>query len=118
MHESKKIVTFKDGKYTDDVRLCVMELLSQNVAILQVEPVVRAVLKLCKMDCEWFPQHTQINEMLIESQSLSQVQLADTLTGLLLLRKQFRELDDYGAIVGVAVPLIWKNCMLSKNRYF
>ena len=61
-HESRKIVTFKDGKYTDDVRLCVMELLSRNVAILQV---VRAALKLCKMNCERFPQHTQINEMLI-----------------------------------------------------
>ena len=77
----ENLVTFEGGKYTDDIRLCVMELLSRNVAILQVEPVVRAVLKFCKMDCERFPQHTQINEMLIESRSLSQVQLADTLTG-------------------------------------
>ena len=47
-HESRKLVTFEGGKFTDEVRLYVMELLSRNVAILQVEPVVRAVLKFCK----------------------------------------------------------------------
>ena len=32
------------------------------------------------MDCERFPKHTQISEMIIESQSLAYVQLADVLT--------------------------------------
>ena len=79
--EKRKVVTFMDGKYTEDVRLCVMDLLSRNVGIRQVEPVVQSVLRLCKMDCDRFPQHTQINEMLIESRSLAHVQLADVLTG-------------------------------------
>lgn len=78
--ESRKLITFEDGKYTDDTRICIMELLSKNVGILQVEPVVRSVLKLCKIDCERFPKHTQINEMLVESRSLAHVQLADVLT--------------------------------------
>ena len=75
-----KVITFEDGKYTDYTRICVMELLSKNVGIMQVEPVVRSVLKLCKIDCEQFPKHTQINGMLIESRSLAHVQLADVLT--------------------------------------
>ena len=75
-NESRKLITFEDGKYTDDTRICVMELLSKNVGIMQVEPVVRSVLKLCKIDCEQFPKHTQINGMLIESRSLAHVQLA------------------------------------------
>ena len=79
-NESRKLVTFEDGKYTDDTRICIMELLSKNVGILQVEPVVRSVLKLCKIDCERFPKHTQINEMLVESRSLAHIQLADVLT--------------------------------------
>ena len=79
-HEPTKLETYKDGKYTDEVRMCVMELSSRNVGIMQIEPVVRSVLKLCKVDCEWFPKHTQINEMIIESRSLAHVQLADVLT--------------------------------------
>ena len=79
-NESRKLVTFEDGKYTDDTRICIMELLSKNVGIMQIEPVVRSVLKLCKIDCERFLKHTQINEMLIESRSLAHIQLADVLT--------------------------------------
>lgn len=79
-YESKKLETYKDGKYTDEVRICVMELSSRNVGIMQIEPVVRSVLKLCKVDCERFPKHTQINEMILESRSLAHVQLADILT--------------------------------------
>ena len=39
------ISTFEDGKYTDDVRACVYELLSLNVGVRNVAPIIRCVLK-------------------------------------------------------------------------
>ena len=57
-----------------------MELLSRNVGIKQVEPVIRAVMKLCKLKCDRLPQHTATDDMMIESQSLCQIQLAEALT--------------------------------------
>lgn len=44
--QTRKVTTYMDGKYTDDVRICVMELLSRNVGIRQIEPVIRAVMNL------------------------------------------------------------------------
>ena len=38
------ISTFEDGKYTDDVRACVYELLSLNVGVRNVAPIIRCVL--------------------------------------------------------------------------
>ena len=65
--QTRKVTTFVDGKYTDSVRVCVMELLSRNVGIRQVEPVIRAVMKMCKVNCDRLPQHTAIDDMLVES---------------------------------------------------
>ena len=78
--QTRKITTYEDGKHTDDVRICVMELLSRNVDIKQVEPAIRAMMKLCKVKCDKLPQHTAIDDMLIESRSLCQIQLAEALT--------------------------------------
>ena len=78
--KSRKLVTYVDGKYTDSMRLCVMDILSHNVGINQVEPVIQAVLRLAELECDKLPQHTAISEMLLESRTLSQIQLAHTLT--------------------------------------
>ena len=78
--KARKLVTYADGKYTDPTRLCVMDILSHNVGINQVEPVIRAVLRLAEIECDKIPKHTAISEMLLESRSLSQIQLAHTLT--------------------------------------
>ena len=78
--QTRKVTTYVDGKYTDDVWICAMELLSRNVDIRQVEPVIRAVMNMCKMSCDRLPQHTAIDDMLIESQSLCQIQVAEALT--------------------------------------
>ena len=64
----------------DNVRTCVMELLSRNVGIRQVEPVIRAVMKMCKVNCDRLPQRTAIDDMLVESRSLCQIQLAEAHT--------------------------------------
>ena len=69
-----------DGKYTEEVWLCVMELLAHNVGINKVETVIRAVLKLVNVSCSQLPQHTAISDMLLEGRALSQIQLAETLS--------------------------------------
>ena len=52
---------------------------SHNVGINQVEPIIRAVLRLAEIECDKLPKHTAISEML-ESRTLSQIQLTHTLT--------------------------------------
>ena len=71
---------FSEGKYSDDLRICIMELLTNNVGILKIEPVLRAVFKLLNIECNKLPQHTTINEILIESRSLAHAQIAEVLT--------------------------------------
>lgn len=78
--KSRNLITYVDGKYTDSMQLCIMEILSHNVGINQVESVIRAVLRLADIECDKLPQHTAISEMLFESRTLSQIQLAQTLT--------------------------------------
>lgn len=75
--KSQSLTTMVDGKYTEEVWLCVMELLAYNVGINKVEPVIRAVLKLVNVTCPQLPQHT---DMLIEARALSQNQLAESLS--------------------------------------
>ena len=40
-------MTFEKGRYTDDVRTCCYELLSLNVGINNVKPVVDSVEECC-----------------------------------------------------------------------
>ena len=70
---------YKDNKYTDDLRLCIMELLSYNVGILKIELVLKSVFKLLNVTYDRLPKHSTINDILIESRSLSHLQLAEAL---------------------------------------
>lgn len=56
--KSQSIVTMVDGKYTEEVRLCVVELLALNIGSNMVEPAIRTVLKLVDMSCTQLPLHT------------------------------------------------------------
>ena len=80
LEERPSLVTYEDGRYTDDVRTCVIELLTHNVTIFNVEPVIRSVLKLAKIDCDRLLKHTVINNMLAEARALSHMQLVEALT--------------------------------------
>ena len=40
-----KITTFENGQYTDDVRACVYKLLSLNVGVRNVAPIIRCILE-------------------------------------------------------------------------
>ena len=77
--KSRKLVFFEGGKFTDSIRMCIMELLSYNVGILNIEPILKSVLRMAGLEYDRLPKHTTINEMLIESRSLAQMQLAETL---------------------------------------
>ena len=76
----RKLTTIEGGKYSDKLCMCVMELLSHNIAILQVVSVIQSVLKLTGVTCNRLPKCTAINDMLIEARALSQMQLAEVLT--------------------------------------
>ena len=56
-----------------------MELLSHNVGILNVVPVIQSVLHMAGLEYDRLPKHTAINEMIVESRSLAQMQVAETL---------------------------------------
>ena len=80
LQKSKKITLFEDGRYVDNLRACIMELLSHNVGILKIEPVIKSVFTLVGLEYDRFPQRTVINDMIIESRSIAQAQLAELLT--------------------------------------
>ena len=44
-----------------------------------MEPIIKSVLRLADVKYDRLPKHTAINEMLIESRSLAQMQLAECL---------------------------------------
>ena len=46
----EQIVTFEDGKYTDEMRQCCMSLLSHNVGVNNVGKVIVAVLQLANKE--------------------------------------------------------------------
>ena len=77
---SKTVTFYNEGKYSDNLRVCIMELLTSNVGILKIEPVLRSVFKLLNVERDKLPRHTTINEILIESRSLAHMQIAETLT--------------------------------------
>ena len=80
MSKPNKVKFFSEGKYTDDLRVCIMELLTLNVGILKIEPVLLSVFKLLQISFDKLPKRTTINEILIESRSVAQTQLAEILT--------------------------------------
>ena len=69
--QSTKLPTKKHGQqYLNSVRQCCMELLSRNVGIRQVEPVIRSVLKhIASMEVEDIPKASTLVKMLAEMNS-------------------------------------------------
>ena len=68
--------------YTDNVRQCCLELLSMNVGIQQVDPVIRSVLKnIAGMEVDKLPKPASLVRMLTELKCLLYQQIADELQG-------------------------------------
>ena len=71
-----QIATFENGKYTDDVRACVYELLSLNVGVRNVAPIIRCVLEnIAHKSAQRLPSYGITCKMMIESLAIVQAQL-------------------------------------------
>ena len=79
--KSDEIVTFEHGKYTDNVRACIYELLSLNVGVRNVAPIIRCVLgNVVHKDVERLPSHSLTYQMIVESLAIAQAQLGEKLS--------------------------------------
>ena len=78
----EEITTFKGGKYTKDVRACVYELLSLNVGVRNVVPIIQCVMKsMAHKSVSRLPSHGLTCQMILESLTVAQAQLGEKLGG-------------------------------------
>ena len=84
--ESEEIATFERGKYLDNIRACCYELLSFNVGVKNIEKVIRSVLSnMTGKSISRLPSKTTLCDMMIESLTVAQAQLAEKLRRIILL---------------------------------
>ena len=70
---SEEITTFESGRYTDDVRACIYELLSLNVGVRNIAPIIRCVLtKIAHKSVSRLPSYSLTCQMILESLTLVQ----------------------------------------------
>ena len=73
-----EIQTFAKGKFNDDVRSCCYELLSLNVGIRNVVPVIKSVMRnLAHQSVDRLPSNTVLCRMMLECLTLTEAQLGD-----------------------------------------
>ena len=78
--EKKRLVTFEHGKYSDGVRQCCLELLSMNVGVKNVDPIIRTVLSnIAGITVDRLPKYMTNVEMLPEMKALAYKQIAEKL---------------------------------------
>ena len=70
-----------EGQYTDDVRQCCLHLLSLNVGIRNVSPVIRAVLSLVGLSAVDLPSQGLLSQMYVELKQVSALHIAEQLSG-------------------------------------
>ena len=76
----ENIVAFQGGKYVDDIRACCCELLSLNVGIRKIKPVINAVLSnIAHKSVDRLPSPTTLCSMMVECLTLAQAQLGEEL---------------------------------------
>ena len=76
-----EIQTFADGKYTDDVRACIYELLSLNVGVRNVTAIIKCVLEnIVHRKPVRLPSHGLTCRMILESLVIVQAQLGQELS--------------------------------------
>ena len=75
-----QLATLKNGKFTDGVRQCCHDLLSRNVGVRNIEPVINSVLSnIVGVELERLPKYTTLVDMLAEMRGLACMQVADEL---------------------------------------
>ena len=76
----EEIVTFENGKYTDEVRETIMELLALNVSMNKVNDVIRTVVKkLTNKAIGRLPANAVKSRILVEARHLAQVHVAEAM---------------------------------------
>ena len=76
--QDDEIVTFQDGKYCNDVREVIMELLSLNVSMGKVNDVIKVVLaKLAKKNVNRLPSSGLKSRLMSEALIIAQLHVAD-----------------------------------------
>ena len=80
--EAQKVVTKQHSQlYLEGVRQCCIELLSLNVGMKNIEPIIRSVLRhMVKVEVDTLPKPSTLVEMMVEMKGLACQQLAEQLT--------------------------------------
>ena len=79
--QDTEVNTFEGGRYTDNVRACIYELLSLNVGVRNVAPIIRCVLRcLTHKSVSRLPSYGLTCQMILESLTVAQAQLGDELS--------------------------------------
>ncbi len=73
------VETYRDGKYTDEVRECCIALLSLGVGQNRIDPVIRNVMKLAGKEAHRLPAPSTINNMIREAGIISKLQLGEVI---------------------------------------
>lgn len=81
MMSNKDIITYQQGKYTDDIRACCYELLSLNVGVCSVKAVINSVLtNIMHKTVDCLPCCTTLCDMMVECLTVAQAQLGEKLS--------------------------------------
>jgi E1A/CREB-binding protein len=81
MTTNEEIATFQGGKYIDNIRSCCYELLSLNVGVRNIKPVIESVIhNIAQRSIGRLPSKTTLCDMMIECLTIAQAQLGEVLT--------------------------------------
>ena len=73
------VETYKDGKYTDEVRQCCFALLSLGIGQKRIDAVIRSVMKLAGKEVQRLPAPSTINNMIREAGIISKLHLGEVI---------------------------------------
>ena len=78
--QDKEVSSFHDGRYCDDIRETIMELLACNVSMAKVSRVIKMVLsKLGKQTVTKVPSISTISQIAVEARHLADLEVAEAI---------------------------------------
>lgn len=79
--KDEEITTFKDGRYSDDIRITIMELLACNVSMAKVSKVMKVVVKnLAGKDLRQVPSLATVSQIALEARHIADVEVATAMS--------------------------------------
>ena len=81
LHAEQAVVTKVDGVFTDEVRQCCHELLSLDVGILNVRPIISSVLAMVGKKPGNLPSVGLLSQMYVELKQVSSLHIGEELAG-------------------------------------